>query len=298
LGIPIVTEVDPFQKPARNTVKEVYDQVIADFNSALGLIGDGDDSFVLTKNAVKALLSRVYLYKEDWTNAAAMANDVINSGDYSLVANGSYATIFSGDHSSETIFEIDMNPTDRRGTDALSGMYLGSGYGDYLPSTDLLNLIPAGDERGTLFKFDGNIGGGIYGDLRVNKFSSTLGEDNTPVIRLAEVILNRAEANYHLNNTSAAQADVNLIRKRGLPTAADVTATGAALLDEILLERRIELSYEGHRLFDLVRYKKGVTRVDCTAATCSIAYPNDRFILAIGKFETDVNENIVQNPGY
>ncbi len=298
LGIPIVTTVDPFQKPARNTVKEVYDQVIADFNMALSLIDDANNSFILTKNAVKALLSRVYLYKEDWANAASMASDVINSGDFSLVPNGSYTDIFSLDHSSEAIFEIDMNETDKRGTDALAGMYLGSGYGDYLPSEDLLNVIPAGDVRGTLFATDLTIGGGIYGNLRVNKYSDPLGLNNTPVIRLSEVYLNRAEANYHLNNTSAAQADVNLIRKRGLPTAADVTVTGADLLAEILLERRIELSYEGHRLWDLTRNKMGVFRTDCTAEVCSIPYPSDRFILAIGLFETNVNENIVQNPGY
>jgi len=297
LGVPIVMEVDPFQKPARNTVKQVYDQVIADFNAALGLIADDNNSFILTKNAVKALLSRVYLYKEDWTNAASAAGDVINSGEFTLVDGANYTTIFSGDHSSETIFEIDMNPTDRRGTDALGGMYLKTGYGDYLPSKDLINLIPAGDARLSMFSYDAGLAGD-YASQRVAKYSNVLGEDNTPVIRLAEVILNRAEANYHLNNTSAAQADVSLIKKRGLSSAANVTATGTALLNEILLQRRMELCFEGHRLFDLTRNKMGVYRTDCTSNVCEIAYPNDRFILAIGRYETDVNPNIVQNPGY
>ncbi len=298
LGIPIVTVVDPFQKPARNTVKEVYDQVIADLNTALGLISNNKNSFIITKSGVNALLSRVYLYKEDWAKSAAAATEVINSTLYTLVGNSSYATIFSGDHSSETIFEIDMNPTDRRGTDALGGMYLKTGYGDYLPSKDLLNLIPSGDIRNTLFVTDSDLAGD-YASKRVNKYSSTLGEDNTPVIRLAEVYLNRAEANYHIpGNEAAAKADVNLIRKRGLPSATDITATGTALLDKILLERRIELSYEGHRLYDLTRNKKGVHRTNCTSGVCDVEYPNDRFILAIGEYEVDVNPNMVQNPGY
>ncbi len=144
-----------------------------------------------------------------------------------------------------------------------------------------------------MFSLDAELAGD-YASHRVAKYSNTLGEDNTPVIRLAEVILNRTKANYHLNNTSANQADVNLIRKRGLPTAADVTATGTALLDE----RRMELCYEGQRLFDLTRYKKGVSRTDCTSNICSIPYPNDRFILVIWRYETDVNPKLVQNPGY
>lgn len=297
-GVPIVTEIDPFMKPARNTVMEVYDQVISDFNTALGLIGDSPNSSTLSATAVKALLSRVYLYKEDWTNAVNMADAVINSGDYSLVSNANHADIFMQDNSSESIFEMDMNPTDRRGTDALGGMYLGSGYGDYLPSEDLINLIPEGDARGNLFAVDSTVGGGIYGYLRVNKYASVLGEDNTKIIRLSEVYLNRAEAQYHLNNEAKAKDDVNKIRKRGLPSSPNVTASGAALLDEILLERRLELCYEGHRLWDLTRNKRGVYRNDCTATICSVKYPDSRFILAIGQYEIDVNTNVTQNPGY
>jgi hypothetical protein len=298
MGVPIVLEVDPFQKPARNTVKEVYDQVIEDFNTALTLINDDKNSFFFSKNVVNALLSRVYLYKEDWTNAVAKATEVINSTDYTLAGNGEYAEIFSGDHSPESIFEIDMNPTDNLGAGALSGNYLGTGYGEYLPTLDLYDLIPEGDVRKTLFLEDLSLGGGDFGTLRVNKYSSDLGYDNTPVIRLSEVYLNRAEANYHLQREDLAQDDVDLIRKRGLPTAADVTATGPALLDEILLERRIELSYEGHRLWDLTRNKRGVFRADHTSETSAVPYPDDRFVLAIGKFEIDVNDNIIQNRGY
>jgi len=298
LGVPIVTKVDPFQKPARNTVKEVYDQVIADFNSALPLINDNNNSYYFSKNVVKALLSRVYLYKEDWTNSVAMANDVINSGKYTLVSNANYAKIFSTDHSTESIFEIDMNTLDNNGVNSIAGNYLASGYAEYLPSMDLVDLVPEGDVRKTLFIKDPKLSGGVYGTLRVNKYSNALGYDNTTVIRLSEVYLNRAEANYHLTNATAAQTDLNLIRKRGLTTAASVTATGDALLGQILLERRIELSFEGHRLWDLTRNKKGVFRNNCTASTCSIPYPDNRFILAIGKFEMDANSNMKQNPGY
>lgn len=298
LGVPIVLEIDPFNKPARNTVKEVYDQIISDFNSALGLISKKKNSFFLTESGVNALLSRVYLYKEDWEKAVAAADKVINSNLYSLVNTENYQSIFNTDHSSESIFEINMHETDTRGTDALGGMYLVTGYGDYLPSKDVLDLIPTNDVRNSLYITDPGLAGD-YASKRVNKYDSKLGLNNTPVIRLSEVILNRAEAYAHIPGAETeAQQDLNKIRQRALPTAPDVTATGPQLIEEILTERRIELAFEGHRLYDLTRYKKGVHRSDCTSSVCDVSYPSNRFVLAIGQAEIDVNPNIEQNPGY
>ncbi len=302
LGVPIVTKVDVSQEPARNTVAEVYEQVISDFETALTLIDDDADSFYFSENVVKALLSRVYLYKEDWENAEAMASAVIESGDYSLVSGDSYSTIFSGDHSSETIFEIDMTELDNLGSACLAGNYVVGGYNEFLPTTDIMDVYEDGDVRkDNNFAYDSSLGGGIYGDYRADKFKDALGYENTPVIRLSELYLIRAEAAYHLNTSAditAAQADVTTIRQRALSTAEAVTATGEDLLDEILLERRRELCYEGHRLWDLTRNKLGVYRADCTCTANSIDYPNNGFILAIGEDEMEVNDNMVQNDGY
>ena len=299
LGVPIVTVVDPFQEPARNTVADVYAQVITDFEAAMDLLDVDDDSFYFSDNVIKALLSRVYLYMEDWASAAAMAGDVIGSGDYSLVDNADYPSIFSGDHSSETIFEVAMNETDNLGGGCLAANYLSNGYNEYLPTYDLYDAFEDGDIRKeTMIVVDSTIGGGDYGYIRVNKFVDVLGYENSPVVRLAELYLTRAEANYHLGATVEAQADATTIRQRGLPSAPAVAATGEALLDEILLERRKELCFEGHRLWDLTRNKRGVYRTDCTAGVCSIDYPNDGFVLAIGLQELEVNDNIIQNKGY
>ncbi|WP_163516761.1 RagB/SusD family nutrient uptake outer membrane protein [Gelidibacter japonicus] len=298
MGIPIVTSIDPFTKPARNSVKEVYDQIISDLQTALELVDKKKNSFFLTQSGVYGLLSRVYLYKEDWVNAVDAADQVIDSNLFSLVPNENYQAIFNTDHSSETIFEIDMHETDNRGTDALGGMYLATGYGDYLPSKDVLNLLPPNDVRNSLYITDAGLAGD-YASKRVNKYDSKLGLNNIPVIRLSEVYLNRAEANAHIPGAEmAAQQDLNKIRQRALPSAPDVTATGSQLIDEILKERRVELAFEGHRLYDLTRNKKGVHRTDCTSSVCDVSYPSDRFVLAIGQAEIDVNPNVTQNPGY
>lgn len=302
-GIPIVLEFDVASKPVRNTVREVYDQVISDFTTAISLMTvNPSNAGLLSKEAAQALLSRVYLYKEDYANAESMASAVINSGKFSLVSNEGYATQFLDGNSSEAIFEINYGLTDNPGGDHLGAMYKESGYGDYLPADDLLNIMADGDVRKTMFLGDSNLQG-IYASSRVNKFPSSgasISTDNIPVIRLSEVYLNRAEARAKASspNVSGAQDDLNLIRQRGLATSPDVTATGTALIDEILLERRVELCFEGHRIFDINRNKQDVVRNNCTSTVCTITYPNDRFILPIPDGETNVNEFITQNPGY
>jgi len=300
LGVPIVLEFDQFSEPSRNTVAEVYAQVISDMNQALTLITDDTrtgSTSTLSRNAVRALLSRVYLYMEDWANAAAMADAVINSGSYTLVSNANYMSAWTADYSSESIFEIAMTENDNRGSDALGGMYIVTGYGDYLPADDVVSLYAADDARLGWF-VDDPILSGDYAPFRVGKYPSITGENNTKVIRLSEVHLIRAEANAQLGNTASAQADVDLIRQRAQPSATAVTATGQALIDEVLLERRKELAFEGQRLWDLMRYKQDIVRTNCTAPICTISYPNDRVILPIPEAELDANPNIEPNPGY
>lgn len=299
LGVPIVLEFDQANEPGRNSVREVYDQVISDMTAAINMMSDNPRSgttSTLSKSAVQALLARVYLYKEDWANAEAMANTVINSGRYSLVSNANYNNAWVSDFSSESIFEINMTENDNRGSDALGRMYIVEGYGDYLPSNDLVSLIPNDDARVDWFAADAFLTGD-YAPFRLVKYPSVAGTNNTKVIRLSEMFLIRAEARAQQGN-NAAQADVDMIRQRAQPTAAAVTATGAALIDEVLLERRKELAYEGQRLWDLMRYKRDVVRTNCTSPICTISYPNNRVILPIPEAELDANPNIEPNPGY
>ena len=299
-GVPIVTTFDVTSLPSRNTVSEVYTQIIADFNVAIGKMTMDRGFSQFSKEAAQALLSRVYLYMEDFTNSIAMADAVINSGRYSLVSAGSYLTMFSDGGSSEAILEVSNSPTDNIGSDSVGGMYRKSGYGDYLPALDLLNLIDLNDIRLGMFIFDPDLTG-PYASMRVNKYPTTTNTDNVPVIRLSEVYLNRAEAYARSGNDAGAQADLNLIRQRGLSTAPDVTLTGDALLADILMERRIELANEGHRIFDITRHKMDVVRVDFTGDVGLITYgsPLSNFwIFPMPAQEVDVNPNIEQNPGY
>jgi hypothetical protein len=309
MGVPIVTEHNIEGLPSRNTVSEVYDQIIDDFNTGIALMTLEEKQYYMSRQAAQALLSRVYLYKEDYRRAIDLATAVIDDGSYELAEGDDYLRQFLKGESDEAIFEIAYNTTDNPGSDHLGGMYKATGYGDYFPSQDLLDLITDGDIRKTTVDKDPEVPSMFLidkdGDIRVNKypsFDATIYTDAIPVIRLSEVYLNRAEARAKASGAdrdeAGAQADLNMIRKRGLATAPDVTAIGDALIAEILIERRIELCFEGHRIFDVNRNRQDVVRDDCTSNICTITYPNDRFILPIPDGETDVNPNITQNPGY
>ncbi|MDR0414222.1 MAG: RagB/SusD family nutrient uptake outer membrane protein [Prevotellaceae bacterium] len=129
----------------------------------------------------------------------------------------------------------------------------------------------------------------------VTKFSYQDGKPmlSSPVmLRLAEVILNRAEAKFKSNNPSGAVADLNLIRRRA--NAPDVGS--AITLDTILDERRRELCFEGHRAFDLLRNGLPVNRRYSGAHPAVLIEPaNPRNIYYIPNTEIEVS-GIPQNP--
>ncbi|MBX2815141.1 MAG: RagB/SusD family nutrient uptake outer membrane protein [Saprospiraceae bacterium] len=298
-GVPIVTAFDETAEPARSSVSEVYGAVIGDLQSAISKMNDDRGSGFMSKLAAQAILARVYFYMGDYSQAEQMANTVISAGDVTLADNSSYFDAWMGTGSApDVLFEIVMTEADNNGSDALGRMYINEGYGDYLPSDDLRLIINEADVRSQLYKPDSTLGGGDFGWDRMNKFPSTTGEDNTPVIRLSEVYLIRAESRARNGNEAGAVEDLMAIRSRAWPDAPAVTATGDALLEEIITERRIELAFEGHRLWDLMRLNRGVVRSNCTAPVCEINFPNERFVLPIPAQELDANPNMVQNNGY
>jgi hypothetical protein len=300
LGVPLILNFDPINKPERNTVKAVYDQIISDMTMAISLMKSNSrsgNSNTLSSASTKALLSRVYLYKEDWPNAETLATEVLGSG-FSLVPNNNYFSLWTTDNSSESIFEISMTEADNVGGNGIAGLYSRNGYGDYLPSNDVVSLYDPADTRLSTFKEDSSLAG-EFAPFRVDKYPDFNGFDNVKVIRLAEIYLIRAEARAEIGtNIQGAQQDLDMVHQRALPSAPNTSVTGEALKEAIFLERRLELCFEGQRLWDLMRNKMDVVRIQCTAAICLIPYASDTVLLPIPQVETDANSNITQNPGY
>ena len=281
-------------------MKAVYDQIILDMTMAISLMKSNSrsgNSNTLSSASTKALLSRVYLYKEDWPNAETLATEVLGSG-FSLVPNDNYFSLWTTDNSSESIFEISMTEADNVGGNGIAGLYSRNGYGDYLPSNDVVSLYDPADTRLSTFNEDSSLAG-EFAPFRVDKYPDFNGFDNVKVIRLAEIYLIRAEARAEIGtNIQGAQQDLDMVHQRALPSAPNTSVTGEALKEAIFLERRLELCFEGQRLWDLMRNKMDVVRIQCTAAICLIPYASDTVLLPIPQVETDANSNITQNPGY
>lgn len=134
------------------------------------------------------------------------------------------------------------------------------------------------------------------------------------LLRLAEVYLNRAEANAKLGNGAAAIADVNIVRQRaGLADTALYTATNlkgrASVLDVVLEERLLELAWEGHRVYDLFRNGRTLFRdypgthklatspgINLVAGTQTIPATHQRVVHFIPEAEILLSPKLIQNP--
>lgn len=307
-GIPLVTEPSVLEGevdfPARSSVAEVYNQIEQDLLDALKDLPEsyGSPAFDrgrATKGAANGFLSRLYLYKGDWANALAKADEVINSDMYALASNYS----FYNNNSSEDVFTIQNSATDNGATGSGGwGSYyqpaeLG-GRGDGTFSQDLLDAFAAeaGDKRFTELSLVGN-NGATY----PNKFSDAItNSDNAPVMRVTEMYLIKAEAMVKQSNAieSGAIDIINMLRDRAGLTAmaAGDFADANALVDQILLERRKELCFEGHRRMDLLRNNQPLRT---SGSGVGISMPGDsKVILPIPQREIDLNASLDQNPGY
>lgn len=323
-GVPIKNNVEN-DLPARNTVKEVYDFIVADLLKASELMTMDKDSRFASKEVAYALLSRVYLYMEDNENAILYANKVINSGRYSLMETGPYRKYFTlhPEDNPETIFAIRNIPSDNQFYDAIGNQFYNdpvtqaTGYGESYASLDLIDLINQypEDARHSFIELqlDPNTGDtlkrGNVPKFYVNKFNWQDGIANvsSPVIsRLAEMYLNRAEANAKLGNSQEAIDDVNIIRKRaGLSGSALYTVDDlkgrASVLDVVLEERRLEFFFEGHRYYDL--YRNNLPMIRSYPGFHGTDHYNFRvdprannIIYLIPQYSIVNNPNLTQNP--
>jgi hypothetical protein len=148
----------------------------------------------------------------------------------------------------------------------------------------LLTQFEPGDKRRQLFN---TVSGVVYS----GKYDVLYG--NIKLIRLAEMFLTRAEANFRAGTSVGATplADVNRIRTRaGLPPLATVT------LPAILKERKLELLFEGFRLHDLKRNQEST--IAPGSPPTPLAWNSPRLIFPIPLREINANPNLVQNEGY
>ena len=303
-GVPIVLHYDPYIQPARNTVAQVYDQIVSDFTTAFNNAPGYNNSVTLSKYAIEGLLARTYLYMGNNAAAKQAAEDVINNSEFSLVSAKDYADFWAepGIHTDavEVMFEVDVDIINNLGSDDLGGFYAGI-YQDLYASEDLYNLYSPTDVRtSVLIPYYTKAGTPAVIVYKYQNANNTADRDNIKVIRLSEVYLIAAEASWP-DDEDAARLYLNAVAEARDPSFGGYNSTGAALLEDIITERRKELAFEGDRYYDLNRLKRDVNRFDNPGAIPGpllIPYTDYHRIAPIPQSELQANPNIEQNPGY
>ncbi|MCJ7630637.1 MAG: RagB/SusD family nutrient uptake outer membrane protein, partial [Longimicrobiales bacterium] len=253
--------------------------------------GSGDDRTVFTSAGVTAMQAKVALYEEDWATAESKARQLVNSGDFALPSNLRAPFTANGDASSEDILRVSFTAVDYCN---LGYYYLYDGRFEIGATQGIYDLFEAGDLR---FELDFPDPADIRTDgIEVTKYPTPIGAEDFHIIRYAEVILFLAEALAEQNDLAEAVGYLNQIRARaGVAEYVFGTdlLTKQDVLDAVYLERRLELAFEGHRWFDLVR----------TGRAMAVLGAGGRFdahevLWPIPVGEMDTAPNLVQNPGY
>jgi hypothetical protein len=305
-GVPIVLHYDPKALPNRNTVAEVYTQILSDLEQAYSLMSSYNGSGTFSKYAARALEAKVNLYKGDYQKASDEAKEVIASSGFSLIGKSDLAGYWAAatPHDAgtkvETLFEVVSDAVNNNSYDELSNIYVqgGTSYGDLLTTKSLYDSYPSTDARKALILVGmrPKIGGENPAYI-VNKYPVVTGDFNDKkVIRLSDVYLIEAEAAARLNQTPDALTSLNTLMAQRDPSTV-YASSGAQLLTDITNERRKELAFEGDRFYDLNRLKLDINRT-AEYPTGIIKAGDSRRVMPIPQAETNVNPNIKQNSGY
>ncbi|MDL2319709.1 RagB/SusD family nutrient uptake outer membrane protein [Alistipes sp. OttesenSCG-928-B03] len=246
LGVPLklVSELNEDQLP-RNTVEEVYAQIVTDMKEALRLMESLPilrRSYRIDQPAIHILLSRVYLHMEEWSDCVAQATKAIEKGGdlHDMTESNPYGYTY------QSMSEIEWT----------FGSAPAAVASAYTVSPGLLEIFDVTNDlryaMGLWFPWNWpSTNGGTY-KYEGGEFAQNL--------RIGEAYLNRAEANAKLGNLGAALSDLNDLRVKRIANYVDeVISDQTGLIEAIRLERRKEFYFEGFRWFDLRRY--GMPRI-------------------------------------
>lgn len=332
----------------RYTIAEVYASIEADLiyasqNLAINPAQQGR----ATKGAALALLGKTYLYRDNFTKAAAAFDQLIGLGKYHLIDTGDltpaqitagvrpYDTIFEmdGENNAESVFEIQYTDVEGgdygnlqylegnvavgfNGPNTYVGPFFTSGNNFNLPTKKIVDAFEAGDSRKAVAILDmvawiaanpgtsytkQNEDTGYFNRKycpRIRSANAALdlkltNPNNYRAIRYADVLLMAAEAYSRSGNSAKGQEYLNKVRDRAFGDVNHrITASGQALTDFILAERRVELAGEGHRFFDLVRTGKAAQEIPGFTAN-----KNELFPIPLEEIQFAAG-NWAQNPNY
>ncbi len=318
LGLSLVLEPTKDQIP-RSSVDDVYKQIIKDLGDAItnltGIPARTNASHI-NVNVAKGFRARVALAMQDYATAAQFANEARQG--FTLMSNAQYLSGFNdyknpewmwGSHQVQdqtTYFysffaymSANFNSTNIRGNPKCINSLL---Y-NTISATDIRKEV--WDPTGTNTAFPIPPGGSRHKYMS-RKFIAPAGSGSSigdvPLMRAAEMYLIEAEALARQGGKDAQAAQVlyTLAVNRD-PSYTMSVNTGQALIDEIMLQRRVELWGEGFRFYDLKRLnlpldRTGTNADPAVASVMSVPTGGNIWQFLLPKDELNANENSVQNP--
>ncbi|MDD7888137.1 RagB/SusD family nutrient uptake outer membrane protein [Flavivirga sp. 57AJ16] len=292
--INLITDYDVIRLLPRASVAEVYEQIEADLLDAQSKLSSelytlAGERIRANKWAATALLARVMLYQENWTDAETQASAVINSGFYQLE---SLTDVFFAT-SRENIMQFASSGNNRYTFANLTGSSVTNPR--YRLTSFISNNISDDDERRSEW-----LTPNLNGSYKYKAYSNTRGPEDpeaVSVLRLAEMYLIRAEARAqqaNITGLNSAESDLNVIRSRaGLQGTA--ATTKATMLQDIYIERTREFFGEwGHRWLDVKR----IGQADAVFGTNKAEWVSQAALYPIPFEDIQRNPNLTQNPEY
>lgn len=324
--------------PGRVSKAKIYDEVIIpDLLDAIALLPHREeygssDLGRASKGAATGMLAKVYLTLGQYQKCVDMCEMVEKQG---YVLNPDYSDCFGGEdkhkNTAESLFEIQYYGLTNAGffddenqscwlstfMGPRNAMWVAKGYGWNQPTQEFIDQYEAGDLRKgktVLYEgcppFDGKEYKSTmsYTGYNVRKFLVPLSvspDDNTNsasiiVLRYADVLLMKAEALNELGSTTDAEEPLYRVRSRaGLTDRSNVeNLSQEEMRNMIRKERRIELAYEGHRWFDMIRWDGGQYALDFLHSIGKVNAQKKHLLMPIPQKEIDANPTLKQNPGY
>lgn len=323
---------------SRVSKDRIYNEVIIpDLKDAIALLPTREeygatDKGRASKGAACGMLAKVYLTLGKYQECIEMCNEVEKLG-YTL--NPDYSDCFGGEpkhkNTAEALFEVQyygktkadfwsdenqacwlstyMGPRNQN--------FVGGGYGWNQPTQEFVDQYEPGDlrkDKTILYEgcpaFDGKkyLSTMSMTGYNVRKFLVPLSISpdyntnaaNIVVLRYADVLLMKAEALNELGHTTDAIEPLYLVRKRaGLVNKADIQGLSQdAMRERIIKERRVELAFEGHRWFDLIRINNGEYALNFLHSIGKVNASRKHLLFPIPQKDIDTNPNLEQNPGY
>jgi tetratricopeptide (TPR) repeat protein len=342
-GVPLtLSTTDTEILKARSTQEAVFAQVESDLLLAESLLPkEYSDNFLTrsraTKGGSQAMLAKLYAETGDYTKSAEYSGKVISSGVYDLLP--TFDHLWDGEHeyNRESIFEMVHVP----GTDIAT--YVGAQVlppGDYsqydgnksgfnsweVPyhrfNTMKTDLVAAFKEMGDTVREESTIfyvpyelatqpnfgyleGEPIGHTWKMGRTGEIFDKHNVILIRLADIILLRAEALNQIGQTGEAVTLLNQVRAR-VNLAPTTASSSSEVALAILKERRLELVVENNRFWDLKRYYNDDAKLtqhingqtDSAGNSFGVQTTVGKVFIPIPQSELDVNPNLTQNPGY